>query len=132
MRLVKFKRRKNYLQEYRTNSYSHNPETNPLASRTVCGTCNKVFFRKGWRSSNGYDRKVWQCSERYRVKGVQGCDNRYVEKEMLVKAYLMAWNALVENRRVSWNNGNSKCGEKTCWWDTGQRDLWNTQKMQSH
>lgn len=32
------------------------------------------------------------------MKGVQGCDNRHVEEETLVKAYLMAWNALVENR----------------------------------
>ena len=32
------------------------------------------------------------------VKGVQGCDNRHVEEETLVKAYLLAWNALVENR----------------------------------
>ena len=95
---LEFKRRKRYLQEHGTNSYSHNPETNPFASRIICGTCNKVFSRKGWRSSAGYDRKVWQCSERYRVKGVQGCDNRHVEEETLVKAYLMAWNALVENR----------------------------------
>ena len=43
-------------------------------------------------------RKVWQCSERYKVKGVMGCANRHVEEETLVKAYLMAWNALVENR----------------------------------
>jgi hypothetical protein len=27
-----------------------------------------------------------------------GCANRHVEEETLVKAYLMAWNALVENR----------------------------------
>ena len=71
---------------------------NSTWGRIVCGTCNKVFSRKGWRSSAGYDRKVWQCSERYRVKGVQGCDNRHVEEETLIKAYLMAWNALVENR----------------------------------
>lgn len=95
---LEFKRREKYLKEHGTHSYSRNPETNPFASRIVCGTCNKVFSRKGWRSSAGYDRKVWQCSERYRVKGVQGCDNRHVEEETLVKAYLMAWNALVENR----------------------------------
>ena len=59
---------------------------------------NKVFARKGWRSSTGVDRKVWQCSERYKVKGVMGCANRHVEEETLIKAYLMAWNALVENR----------------------------------
>ena len=27
-----------------------------------------------------------------------GCANRHVEEEPLIKAYLMAWNALVENR----------------------------------
>ena len=37
---------------------------------------------------------------RYKVKGVMGCVNRHVEEEMLVKAYLMAWNALVENRET--------------------------------
>lgn len=32
------------------------------------------------------------------AKGVMGCANRHVEEETLIKAYLMAWNALVENR----------------------------------
>ena len=27
-----------------------------------------------------------------------GCTNHHVEEETLIKAYLMAWNALVENR----------------------------------
>ena len=36
--------------------------------------------------------------EDYKVKGVMGCANRHVEEETLIKAYLMAWNALVENR----------------------------------
>ena len=57
-----------------------------------------MFARKGWRSSTGVDRKVWQCSERYKVKGVMGCANRHVEEKTLIKAYLMAWNVLVENR----------------------------------
>ncbi|MDO5392389.1 MAG: recombinase family protein [Eubacteriales bacterium] len=93
-------RRKHYLEEHGTNSYSHNPENNPFASRIVCGSCNKVFSRKGWRSRNGGDRKVWQCSERYKVKGVVGCGNRHVDEETLVKAYLLAWNALLENRGI--------------------------------
>lgn len=58
----------------------------------------RIFERKGWRSSTGVDRKVWQCSERYKVKGVMGCANGHVEEETLIKVYLMAWNALVENR----------------------------------
>ena len=68
---IKFeiKRRKKYLEEHGTNSYSHRPESNPFASKIICGDCNKVFARKGWRSSTGVDRKVWKCSERYKVKG---------------------------------------------------------------
>jgi len=91
-------RRRVYMEEHGTNSYSHNPEANPFAARIVCGSCNKVFTRKGWRSRSGVDHKVWQCSERYKIKGVMGCDNRHVDEETLVKAYLMAWNALLENR----------------------------------
>lgn len=33
-----------------------------------------------------------------KVKGVVGCTNRHIEEETLIKVYLMAWNALVENR----------------------------------
>ena len=83
-------RRKKYLEEHGTNSYSRRPENNPFASKIVYGSCNKVFARKGWRSSTGIDRKIWQCSERYKVKGVMGCSNRHVEEETLVRAYLMA------------------------------------------
>lgn len=42
-----FKRRKKCLQKHRMRSYSRNSETNPFASKIVCGTCNKVFSRKG-------------------------------------------------------------------------------------
>ena len=89
------------------NSYSHTPEINPFAYKIVCGNCNKVFTRKGWRSSTGFDRKVWQCSERYKVKGVVGCTNRHVEEETLINAYMMACNALVENREsfLEWWTG---------------------------
>lgn len=30
-------------------------------------------------------RKVWQCSERYKVKGVMGYANRHVEEETLIR-----------------------------------------------
>lgn len=95
---LEIKRRKKYLEKHGTNFYSHRPENNPFASRIICGNCNKVFGRKGWRSSRGFDRKVWHCSERYKVKGVMGCSNRHIDEETLIKAYLMAWNALVENK----------------------------------
>ncbi|OYP41234.1 hypothetical protein CG709_04970 [Lachnotalea glycerini] len=91
-------RRKEYLEEHGTNSYSHRPETNPFASRIVCGCYNKVFARKGWRSSTGVDRLLWKCRERYQVEGDLGCGKRHDEEETLRKAYLLAWNALIENK----------------------------------
>ncbi|WP_244287733.1 recombinase family protein [Lacrimispora celerecrescens] len=99
---LEVQRRKEYLEEHGTNSYSHRPETNPFASKIVCGCCNKVFARKGWRSSTGVARKVWQCCERYKVKGVMGCANRHVEESTLEKAFVMAWNAVFENKEYFW------------------------------
>lgn len=95
-------RRKRYMEEHGTNSYSHNTENNPFASKVVCGLCGKVFARKGWRSSTGVDRKVWQCSERYKVKGVLGCGNRHVDESTLEKAFIMAWNGILENKEHFW------------------------------
>lgn len=89
--------RRQYCREHGTNSFSHNTENNPFASKIICGNCNRVFARKGWQAGNGI-RRVWQCGERYKVKGVVGCNNRHVDEETLKKAYLMAWNAVLENR----------------------------------
>lgn len=94
---LEIERRKRYLEEHGTKSYSNNTEKNPFASKIICGECNKVFTRKGWRSSTGETRKVWQCSERYKVKGVMGCANRHVEESTLEKAFVMAWNGILEN-----------------------------------
>lgn len=95
---LEIERRKRYMEEHGTNSYSHNTENNPFASKIVCGVCGKVFARKGWRSSTGIDRKVWQCSERYKVKGFMSCANRHVEESTLEKAFVMAWNGILENK----------------------------------
>ena len=99
---LEIQRRKKYLEEHGTNSYSHNTESNPFASKIVCGLCNKVFSRKGWQSRSGATRKVWQCSERYKVKGVLGCGNRHVEESTFEKAFIMAWNAILENKEYFW------------------------------
>lgn len=95
---LEIERRKQYLEQHGTKSYSNNTEKNPFASKIVCGECNKVFVRKGWHSSTGETRRMWQCSERYKVKGVMGCANRHVEESTLKKAFVMAWNGILENK----------------------------------
>ena len=92
---LEMKRRERYLEEHNITRFSQNTEVNPFSSKIICGECNRAFARKGWRTPSG-DRKVWQCSERYKVKGVLGCGNRHIYEEMLIEIYLMAWNRLLE------------------------------------
>ena len=92
-----YDRRNRYIEEHGTNSYSHRPETNPFAGKVVCGTCNQAFTRKGWKTRDQY-RKVWQCQERYKIKGVQGCSNRHIDEEVLKEAFILSWNSLLDNR----------------------------------
>ena len=93
------KRRERYLEEHNITRFSQNTEANPFSSKIICGECNRTFARKGWRTPSG-DRKVWQCSERYKVKGVLGCGNRHIYEDALIEIYLMAWNRLLECREM--------------------------------
>ncbi len=43
---------------------------------------------------------MWQCSERYKVKGMLGCANRHIDEETLIEIYLRAWNRLLECREM--------------------------------
>lgn len=90
-------RRNHYCEEHGLNAYSRTPESNPFAGKVICGTCNQSFTRRGWKTGDRY-RKVWQCQERYRAKGVQGCTNRHVDEAILEQAFMMTWNALIDNR----------------------------------
>ncbi|WP_331001306.1 zinc ribbon domain-containing protein [Lientehia hominis] len=94
---LEIKRREQYLEEHNITRFSQNTEANPFSSKIICGECNRAFARKGWWTPSG-DRKVWQCSERYKVKGELGCGNRYVYEDTLIEIYLMAWNRLLECR----------------------------------
>ena len=58
--------------------------------------CGTAFGRKNWTTSRG-KRKVWQCNNRYRVKGQIGCQNNHIDEETLEKAVVMAVELLSEN-----------------------------------
>lgn len=96
---LEMKRRERYLEEHNITRFSQNTEVNPFSSKIICGECNRAFARKGWRTPGG-DRKVWQCGERYKVKGVLGCGNRHIYEDTLIEIYLMAWNRLLECKEM--------------------------------
>ena len=64
-------------------------ENNPFTTKVFCAVCGLAFGRKNGTTSRG-KRKVWQCNNRYRIKGQVGCLNNHIYDEMLEKAFMKA------------------------------------------
>lgn len=69
----------------------------PFSCKVICGTCGGIYYRRTWTRSNG-KHIVWQCEERYKVKGVIGCSNVNLHEEDLEKAFVASWNSVIENK----------------------------------
>ncbi|MFU8742463.1 recombinase family protein [Streptococcus suis] len=89
-------RRKAYREEHQLKSYIMQNDDNPFTTKVFCAECGSAFGRKNWTTSRG-KRKVWQCNNRYRVKGQIGCQNNHIDEETLEKAVVMAVELLSEN-----------------------------------
>ena len=71
----------------------------PFGGKIICGTCGAYYRRRTWMGPDGKNkRKVWMCSNRYKTKGIKGCESMHVDEEMLKKAFVNVFNALVENK----------------------------------
>ena len=71
-------------------------EQNPFTCKVFCKECGGLFSRKNWTTSRG-KRPIWQCNNRYKVKGIQGCANRHIDEETLQQVFLRAIEVLREN-----------------------------------
>ncbi|GFP75519.1 recombinase zinc beta ribbon domain-containing protein [Clostridium fungisolvens] len=72
---------------------------NPFAGRVMCGRCSSIFGRKTWNSTNeNLKRKVWMCSNRYKVKGEKGCQNKHIDDKVLYQTFINTVNAIIENK----------------------------------
>ncbi|MGU7919313.1 recombinase family protein [Streptococcus suis] len=89
-------RRKTYRDEHQLKSYIMQSEDNTFTTKVFCGSCGSAFGRKNWTTSRG-KRKVWQCNNRYRVKGQIGCQNNHIDEVTLEKVVVMAVEVLSEN-----------------------------------
>lgn len=83
-------RREAYKQRHKVKTYAKNVDFNVFATKVICGTCGKVFSRKTWSCGS-----IWQCSGRYREKGVAGCQNRHTYTETIENLFIFAWNSLI-------------------------------------
>ena len=98
-------RRKKFREQHNLQFYIMQKENNPFTTKVFCAECGSAFGRKNWTTSRG-KRKVWQCNNRYRIKGQVGCLNNHIDEEMLEKAVMMAVSILKENRELlqsKWN-----------------------------
>ncbi len=97
---LEIERRKEYMVEHYMKAYDRNIDTSPFTGKVICGKCNHTFRRKVWCSSSKGNRYIWQCSERYKEKGVKGCGSGHIDDEVLSQAFIEAWNTLVNNKEV--------------------------------
>lgn len=89
-------RRKAYREEHQLKSYIMQNDDNPFTTKVFCKECGSAFGRKNWTTSRG-KRKVWQCNNRYKVKGKVGCHNNHIDEETLELAVVKAIEMLSEN-----------------------------------
>ena len=94
---LEMERRKNYREKYGVKNYIIQCAQNPFTSKVYCKECGGQFGRKNWTTSRG-KRPVWQCNNRYKIKGIQGCVNRHIDEETLRQAFIRALEILRENK----------------------------------
>ena len=94
------KRRQDYMEQHGVKQLDFiKAAENPLIGRVICGECGNAFGRKTWNSTNeDLKRRVWQCNRKYEKKGEVRCGNKHVDEEVLFKAFVSSFNALVENK----------------------------------
>lgn len=72
----------------------------PFSSKVICSNCGAYYRRRTWMSPDGKNkRKVWMCSNRYKEKGIKGCESRHVYEDVLQKAFVEGFNTLLDNKQ---------------------------------
>lgn len=69
---------------------------NCFASRIVCGDCGGFYGRKVWHSNSKYATTIWQCNNKFQKR--KFCKTPHLKEEIVKKAFLDAFNSLIENR----------------------------------
>lgn len=97
---LEMERRKDYIESHGIRQLDFvKVEDNPFSGRVICGNCGSAFGRKTWNSTDeNLKRRVWQCNKKYVKKGEVRCRNKHIDEEVLYKAFVSSFNALVENK----------------------------------
>ena len=90
-------RRRLFRERHNLRTLGRYTDEQPFTCRVVCGKCGAVYWRRTWTRGSRKIR-VWQCGKRYQKKGAAGCKGCNLFEKDLKKAFLTAWNGIVENR----------------------------------
>lgn len=94
---LELERRRLFRESHELRTLGRYTDVQPFTCKVVCGKCGAVYWRRTW-TRNGRKVRVWQCGKRYQKKGEVGCRSGNLYERDLEKAFLMAWNGIVENR----------------------------------
>lgn len=67
-----------------------------FASRIVCGDCGSFYGRKVWHSGSKYENIIWRCNKKFSKK--EFCTTPHLKEEQIKKAFVDAFNSLIENK----------------------------------
>lgn len=106
---LEMERRRVFAETYGVFKLDYATLDNPFAGRVICGCCGTPFGRKTWHStSEELRRKVWICSNRYKVKGEKGCNIKHIGDKVLYQTFINTFNAIIENKDYfmeKWKDG---------------------------
>lgn len=98
---LEIKRRRDYASKHGIDKVDYSTDKHPFAGRVVCGSCGKAYHRKVWNSpSVKLRRVVWQCSGRYEIKGLVGCENKHVDEFVLREGFEAAFNEIMREKEI--------------------------------
>lgn len=96
---LEIERRKAYMEKYNIKRLDYTTNDNPFMGRVICGCCSGVYGRKIWNSSDErLKRIIWQCNNKYAVKGRKGCRNKHIDDKVLHDSFIEVYQQIVENR----------------------------------
>ena len=94
---LELQRRLRFMEEHHLRSNGRFTDDQPFSTKVFCGKCGTLYQR---RTLPRLSRKliVWMCGSNYREKGIPGCGNEHLPESDLHRAFVAAWNTLLQNR----------------------------------
>ncbi len=101
---LELNRRAAFMEKYGLRTLGRHTDEQPFSNRAFCGVCGKLYWRRTHRRLHGAIKK-WDCSQNCKGKEKVPCINDSLREEDLHRGFMMAWNAILENREdylLSW------------------------------